>query len=266
MTSIPFHRRVFEPGANRRHLAPVAFQAVRDAALKLAGACAALLAAAGFLLPLPETAAPPSPIGVRSGWVEIVKPAPLFALTAPQLGHEKSVYAARRHETGGGREDSLTVGEFGGGRPFLRLSIYRHGAEKAAEAPFYVEMARRAAPLGLSIVHASLEQDQSTRFGPLETAALSLSQGQSKRDACRGFRLVQDTPGLTIGGLACAGADQDLSAADVGCLVDRLEFTGPNEEDALRGFFAARAARSGGCGKAIATEQAPTVTKRGRRH
>jgi hypothetical protein len=266
MTSIPFHSPAIEPGASRRHIAPVAVQAVRDAALKLAGVCAALLAAAGFLLPAPESAAPAASVSIRPGWVEIAKPAPMFALSAPQLGHEKSIYAARRHEGGGGREDSITFGDFGGVKPFVRLSVYRHGAEKAAEAPFYVEMARRAAPLGLSIVYASLEQDQPSRFGPLETATLSLSQGQSQRGACRGFRLVQDSPSVTIAGLACPGANEVLSAADLACLVDRLEWNGPSDDQALRAFFAARPGRAGGCAKIVAAEPAPVGTKRGRRH
>jgi hypothetical protein len=263
MTTIPFHTEN-EPDAGRSRFAPVAFHAARDAALKLAGVCAALLAAAGFLLPAPERAAPSVPVGAGPGWVEIAKPAPLFALSAPQLAHEKATYAARRHE-GGGREDSLTLGDFGSGRPFLRLSVYRHGAEEAAEVPFYVEMARRAAPLGLGIVHANVEQDQPTRFGPLQTAALSLSQGPSERGGCRGFRLVQEEAGLTIAGLACAAANEFLSAADLACLVDRLEFIGPSDDRGLRTFFAASPARTGGCGKAAATPPSSTVTKRGRR-
>jgi hypothetical protein len=265
MTTIPFHSPANEPDAGRPHFAPLAFHAARDAALKLAGVCAALLAGAGFLLPAPERAAPPVPVGVGPGWVEIAKPAPLFGLSAPQLAHEKSTYAARRHE-GGGREDSLTVGEFGDGRAFLRLSVYRHGAEKAAEAPFYVEMARRAAPLGLGIVHANVEQDQPTRFGPMQTAALSLSLGQSERGGCRGFQLVQASPGLTISGLACAGANELLGAADLACLVDRLELTGPGDDQVLRAFFAASPARAGACGKTVVAEKPPAGTRRGRRH
>jgi hypothetical protein len=265
MTSIPFYTRAIEPGAIRPRVAPRAVQAARDAALKLAGVCAALLAAAGFLLQPPEAAAPSAPASVRSGWVEIARPAPLFSLAAPQLAREKTLYAARRHEGGGGREDSLTVGDFGGGRAFLRLSVYRHGAEKAADAPFYVEMARRAAPLGLSIVRASLEQVQPTRFGPLETAALSLSQGESARGDCRGFRLVQDQPALTIAGLACPGGQEVWSPADLACLVDRLDWIGSTDEPALRAFFAAKPARAVGCGKVAATDPAPAATKRGRR-
>ena len=103
-------------------------------------------------------------------------------------------------------------------------------------------MARRAAPLGLSIDHASYEPDQPTRFGRLEMAALTLSAGplerQSKRKNCRGFRLVQMAPGVTIAGLACAGAGETLGATDMACLVDRLDLVSPGDDAALRAFFA----------------------------
>jgi hypothetical protein len=250
-----------------------AVHATRDAALKLAGVCAALLAAAGFLARAPQAvpeAQVTTSVAAPVAWFEIARPAPAYALAAPQLAHEKFTYQARRHAPGGGREDMLTFGDFAGGKIFLRLAVYRHGAEKPAEeAPFFVEMARRAAPLGLSIVHASFEQEQPTRFGALEMAALTLSADQSKRDNCRGFRLVQMTPGVTIAGLACGGADEVLSATDMACLVNRLEFVSPGDDRALRAFFAGQPPNPRACGAEPASQSAPKtgvkITKRGHR-
>ena len=272
MTSVPFYRGWNESAFRQSALAR-AVNATREAALKLAGVCAALLAAAGFLAQgpeaVPQTQAPAS-VAAPVAWFEIARPAPLYALAAPQLAQAKFIYQARRHVPGGGREDSLTFGDFVKPGIFLRLAVYRHGAEKPAEdAPFFVEMARRAAPLGLSIVHASYEQDQLSRFGPLEMAGLTLSAGPSKRENCRGFRLVQTTPGVTIAGLACAGADEALSATDMTCLVNRLAFVSPGDDLALRDFFASPPPNPRACGSEPASQTAPKlttkITKRGHR-
>jgi len=274
MTSIPVSRSWNVAGAFRQNAIARAVHDTRDAAFKLAGVCAALLVAAGFLAPppkaVPESTAPAS-VASPVAWFEITRPAPVYALAAPQLAHEKFTYQARRHAPGGGREDSLNFGDFAGGRIFLRLAVYRHGAEKTVEdAPLFVEMARRAAPLGLSIVHASFEPDQPTRFGALEMAKLTLSAGESKRENCRGFRLVQKTPGVTIAGLACAAAAAEtLSAADLACLVNRLDLSSPGDDRALRAFFAGRSPNPGACGADLASQPAPRktdkITKRGHR-
>ena len=208
------------------------------------------LAAAGFLAqwravpPVLETP-PPAPV-----WLDISKPLQIFGLSAPQLAREKFAYAARRHSTGGGREDSLTFGEFAGKKWFFRLSAYRHGQESAADAPFFVDMARRAAPLGLSLDHAKLEQAEKTRFGEIETAELTLSENSFSRGNCRGFRLVRASLGLTLAGLACAPGAEPLSALDLACLVDRLDLRGVGAERPLRDFFGAAQSRGArGCGE-----------------
>ncbi len=225
------------------------------------------LTAAGMLAQFPVTSPvrdAPSPPPTTL-WLDIAKPLRVYELSAPSLAHEKLDYAARRHATGSGREDLLTFGEFAGKRPFLRLSVYRHGTEKvgtekvgtekvgtekAADAPFFVDMARRAAPLGLSLDHVQLEQAQPTRFGDLETAALTLSEKNLARENCRGFRLIRAAPGLTLAGLACAADAEPMSAQDLGCLVDRLDLLGANADRPLRDFFGgAKARKMGACGE-----------------
>ncbi|MGO9390800.1 hypothetical protein [Rhodoblastus sp.] len=236
--------------------------AKRNLAVKAVAIGLISLAAVGLLAQFPvaapvREAPPPPPAPV---WLEIAKPVRVYDLPAPSLAHEKLDYAARRHATGGGREDLLTFGEFAGKRPFLRLSVYRHGAEKvgaakvgaekAADPPFFVDMARRAAPLGLSLDHMQLEQTQVTRFGDLETAALTLSEKNLARENCRGFRLVRAEPGLTLAGLACAAGSEPLSAQDMACLVDRLDLLNAGADRPLRDFFGGvKARRMGACGE-----------------
>ena len=207
------------------------------------------LTAAGFLAQwraVPPVLERPAPAPV---WLDISKPLQIYGLAAPQLAREKFAYAARTRSTGGGREDVLTFGEFAGKKWFFRLSAYRHGQELAADAPFFVDMARRAAPLGLSLDHATLERAEKTRFGDIETAELTLSENAFSRGNCRGFRLVRAEPGLTLAGLACAPGAEPLSAPDLACLVDRLDLLAAGADRPLRDFFGAvQAQGKRGCG------------------
>jgi hypothetical protein len=221
---------------------------VEKAALIAVVALAATGLAAQWRAASPQQA-PPSP-PPREVWLDIAKPLRVYDLVAPQLAREKFSYAARRHSTGGGREDLLTFGEFAGKKWFFRLSVYRHGEEKRTEAPFFVDMARRAAPLGLSLDHVKLEETLPTRFGDLETAALRLFENSLSRENCRGFRLMRTQPGVTLTGLACAADGAPLNAPELACLIDRLDLLPAGGDRALRDFFgAAQARKTGACGE-----------------
>ncbi|WP_296714540.1 hypothetical protein [Rhodoblastus sp.] len=228
------------------------------AILKVAAVGLVVVGAGGLLAQWPgsdrseETFAPASqpaqPGAQRAVWLEVPKPLRLFDLSAPSLAHEKRLYAARRHTTGGGREDALTFGEFAGAGPFFRLAIYRHGAEKTADAAFFVDMARRGAQLGLSLGRANVAQTQATRFGDFETAAMTMTEGGVTRDACRGFRFSAAQLGLTIAGFFCGADDEAASAGALACLVNRLDLISSGEDGALRDFFASAQARGArGC-------------------
>lgn len=229
--------------------------------LKVAAVAFVILGAAGFLAQWPEREAGDAPASAaaqktaepapRSSWQEIAKPARLYDLAAPQLAREKRFYAARRHTVGGGRDDALTFGEFTGTGPFLRISIYRHGSEKTADAPFFVDMARRAGQLGLSLSRVNTAETQATRFGDVETSAMTMAEGRIARENCRGFRFSAAQLGLTIAGFACGPGEQPISGGDLACLVDRLDLLSAGEDRALRDFFAAALSRGArGCADA----------------
>jgi hypothetical protein len=221
-----------------------------DAAL--AGAVLALVAAAG----LPDQRAEPRadfppPAAAESipaaVWTEIPRPQRLYDLAATP---DALAYKARRHATGGGREDMLTFGAFAGPGAYLRLSLYRHGSEPSAEASFFVDMARRAAPLGLGLGRVESPQDQDTKFGDFETAALTLIEGSLTRDNCRGFRFSAANPGLAIAGFACGAGEEPMLGGDFACLINRLTLTSAERDHALRDFFAAAQRRGqSGCPK-----------------
>jgi hypothetical protein len=200
------------------------------------------MGAAGLLRDWPvavETPVAPVP---AAAWVDISKPYPLFELFSPSLG--QPVYTARRHAPGGGREDVLTFGQFGGLKPFLRLNVYRQGDEDVADAGYFVEMARRAAASGLGVLQAELPQALSTRFGDFESGVLELSGSENlRRGNCRGFRLALEKPALTMGGLMCGAGDEKLGAADLACVIDRFDLIAAGQDHELADFFGAAGVR-----------------------
>ena len=214
-----------------------------------------VLAVAGLLRDWPKparTAATPS--APAATWAEIVKPYALFDLSAPMFGHDQPSYTARRHVAGGGREDTLAFGAFGGRKLFLRFSIYRHGTEDVADPGYFVDMARRASVSGLGVTGADLPQAMPTRFGEFESAPLELSGPTGvERGNCRGFRTEIEAPALTMGGLMCGGRDEAVSAAEVACVIDRLDLLSAGQDRALADFFgAAEARKSRACVEAAA--------------
>jgi len=217
----------------------------RGLALKGALGGLLVLATAGLLrdwpAPVDAPAVPPAP---PVAWIDIAKPYPLFELFAPGLGQVQPLYAARRHVQGGGREDVLTFGQFGGPKPFVRIGVYRHGAEEMVDAAYFVDLARRASAAGLGVTQADLPQALPTRFGDFESGGVALSGPENvTRGNCRGFRLEVASPALTMGGLMCGAGDDKIGAADLACVIDRLDLIAAGEDRELADFFGAAGGR-----------------------
>ena len=171
----------------------------------------------------------------KPAWVEITKPFENYALRAPVFGKEPGTYEARRHRTGGGRRDTLSFGTVQPG-PWLRLSVYRIGTEEVADAPFYVDMARRAADAGQSIQKSTQPGDMATRFGVFETADLTLARGDTLAN-CLGFRINGAEGALRIGGLACGTSAKPLDRLALACMVDKLDLVSSGDDRLVQQFF-----------------------------
>lgn len=225
--------------------------------LKIAAVGLAVLAAIGVFAQWPRSGTDDGPVKASEearpaprhmGWVRIPQPDHLYVLRAPLTAGEELVYEARRHSTGGGREDFLNYGEFAGNAPFVRLAVYRHGSEKAAAPSFYVDMARRAAAIGVSIDRADPPAPRATRFGDFEMAAMTMRNGRLARDNCRGFRFSATPAGLSVAGFACGADGRPLSGGDLACLINGLGLVPAGQDQPLRDFFAAAGTRGGrGC-------------------
>ncbi len=194
----------------------------------------ALLAEADAPLPSAhvEQAAAPAP-----SWTQINRPFELYGLEVPEVAKLSKSYEARRHVTGGGRQDILTFGSPTSGGAYFRLVLYRLGDEEAQNAPFFVELARRAADGGLAIAKSQAAVPLATRFGDAEIADLSLASADGGALACLGFRMDARTLPWRMTGFACGGSNP-LSRPALSCIFDRLDLHSAGEDRALAKFFA----------------------------
>lgn len=169
-------------------------------------------------------------------WIDITKPAEMFSVSAPEFDGAPRSTVARRHRTGGGRQDFLSFGIPDGANAYLRLVIYRVGTEDAPETPLFVEAARRAADVGLGIRHAGTPYVLATRFGRFD--ALDLAMASEAVPACTGVRLRVPSPDLRIAGLVCGPRARALSPTALACLLERIDVTAAAADPALTQFFA----------------------------
>lgn len=173
-----------------------------------------------------------------------------FDLNAPEFEREKKTIAVRDGDEGVGRVDSLTLGQFAMGVPFLRLDIHQDISEKEAAADFFLDMTRHAAQLGLNVAKIAQPAALSTRFGEFQTADMRLAQpagegvAASER-ACVATRLIQEKPSLEIAAIACGAASQPIDRLALGCILDRLDFKAAGAKTELGDFFAASEADRG---------------------
>jgi hypothetical protein len=168
-------------------------------------------------------------------WQRLPTP-PLYGLAGPSSPNLE----ARRHADGG-REDVLTVGHFGEpGHAQLRI---RRGIAGPWPPSFYVDLVRQAAQAGLAVVRSGQASVMTTKFGPAETATLTLAG--AGRQTCQGVRLLREEVAFSLHGWLCGVAP---SAADLACLIDRMTLLA-SEDPALKALFAQSEGRRA-CGPA----------------
>lgn len=202
-------------------------------------------------------AAAPPPV-----WIDIVRPIPVFDLTAPELAKAAPLYEGRRNRLGGGRQDILTLGAPNGPAPYMRLQLYRVGAEPAPNMPLYVDLARAAAQADLSIGRSLTPAEMATRFGAFEVVDIILAGKAIAPVPCLGFRGAALGAKFRILGFACGGRarlmSQPMSQPTLACLIDRLDLNEAGDDRDLAAFFAAsELKRTPAC---AGTELGPTAT------
>jgi len=193
----------------------------------------ALLAEADAPLPVAHIAEKAAP---APAWIAINRPFELYGLEAPEVAKLAKSYQALRHQAGGGRQDILTFGAPKPDSAYFRLVLYRLGKEDAPNAPFFVELARRAADGGLSIGKSVPPASLATRFGDAEVADVTLMAAEGASLPCLGIRMQAKTLAWRMTGFACGG--KLLPRQELQCIFDRLDLNTAGDDRDLANFFA----------------------------
>lgn len=182
------------------------------------------------------------------------KAAPSLDIAAPEFEREKKIVAVGDAKDGEPRVDSLTIGQFTLGAPYLRVDIHPDLDPKTTNADFFLDMTRHAKAVGLNVAKISPPNMITTRFGAFETADIRLSHpggegAEASERACLATRLVDVKVPLEIAGIACAAAAAPIDRASLGCMLDKLTYSAGGDNKPLNDFFLnAELARGKGCG------------------
>jgi hypothetical protein len=195
-------------------------------------------------VPAKVAIAPPVP---AQPWVEVERPFPAFALSIPEAADAPASYAIRRHVTGGGRKDILTLGDNEGTAPALHLEVYRPGSEPYRFGDAASEIMARAETLSPVTLTASPEP-LDTKFGPVSIATFVTGKGPQRY--CLGFARDFTDPPLQIFGWFCQGEANGASESATGnggtyisrstlaCALDRFTLVAAGGEPKVTELFA----------------------------
>jgi hypothetical protein len=190
---------------------------------------------------------------------------PALDLAAPQFAKEKKEFALRAGEAGTAREDSLTLGRFAFGGPFLRLDAAQSESGKFVNSDFFLDMHRRAERTGLAVVRIHSPSPLATRFGAFEAADIQLARpaengAPAAERSCLAARLLNQKASLEFAAIACGAATAPIDRRAMSCILDGVEYRGGGDNKALEAFLArANAGRRQSCADvtgSIATDKA----------
>jgi hypothetical protein len=171
-------------------------------------------------------------------WIDIVRPIPVYDLSAPELAKSPLHYAARRDATGATRQDILTLGT-PAESPYVRLVLTRLTGQSPANPPLSVDLAQGAADADFSIVRSRAPIAFPTRFGGFEESDVALAAKTGKTLSCLGFRGAALAGTFRISGFACGLGTEPMAQVELTCLIERLDLNEAGDDQALSGFFAA---------------------------
>lgn len=203
---------------------------------------------AGDARPVRDVRQEPRPLRTAGDdWVRIARPIAMFGLESPELDRQTPAYEARRTQDGTRREDALVYGSFAEPRPHLALRLSLDQSPDLLSQPFVIAVVRDAAARGMSIQRSGAVVPLQSRFGRIETADVTLSDGETSR-TCIAFRREAGDLPLGIGGWWCGGTARPADRQQLACLLDRLDLLSAADDRTLRAAFArTELARQPGC-------------------
>jgi hypothetical protein len=159
-------------------------------------------------------------------WTAMRGAAPLYALAT-----EAQPSVQVRGHSNGGREDVMSWGNFGNAG--YSVLVFTSGNIDSVNRSLFVETVHRAASAGLFVARSSPSRTIQTKFGPAESASVTL--GGTQEQECQAFRYAE--PGFRFGGWLCGSGAQPVGDGQVACLIDRLSVNA-TDDISLKAVFA----------------------------
>ena len=237
------------------------------------GVLAGLALLAAEILRAPQVSAAIHPLPPPE-WLIVDKPHPAFELTLPD-GDAEQTYTIRRHARGGGRRDSITIGEPGRSERAMVIEVYRPGAEidsfaEAAAAAAFAARTNDLHRVGPVRPLSPLE----TKFGAVALFEFAIHPPQRQSGRCAGFVRTYESPRLQMAGFYCVPKDFPIEREHITCALDRFTLISAGSDPKVGALFARAELKRRFCGhrspllaatpKRPVPQNPPTVKLRGR--
>jgi hypothetical protein len=177
---------------------------------------------------------PPS----KPQWIEVARANGPFELLSPSLASFEQKHVTRRHRSGDGREDIITIGAAQNtAAPYLRVSIYRPGTEGVVSIDPLEAVASAASDARIAAELRGPLTGTITKFGELATVGMQLKSADASRN-CLAAAGKFDGPALGLVVWYCNPGSEIVAAGQLACLLDRLSLVTSGRDEKLIGFFA----------------------------
>jgi hypothetical protein len=193
-------------------------------------------------------------VPAQQNWQVTRKPVEIISLQASQFGRTSAQYLARSNDAGD-REDGLSFETASAELPDARMTL-RRSAGSGMDISLFIDVTRQQAERGYSVTRAGAPGRLPTKFGDLEAADMTFSDGNGRNQACLGFR---SSGPVSLAGWYCAPQGAAVERPEVSCFIDRLTLLKAGDDKELRKFFTQAEQRRTPCpGRSVSAGRKPT--------
>ena len=183
----------------------------------------------------------------RPDWIEVARPHGAFDLQSPALDGLESSYLVRRHRTGGGRKDILAFGDANAPGAFVRVSLYRPGAEGMPEPDALEAAAALASESGIAAEIQHSSGKLKTKFGDLPIVNMRV-QGKDGWRNCIAVAGAWNDPRFGLVAWWCNAGREMVALGEFACVLDRTALMSAGGDGQLAEFFARAELKRNFCG------------------
>jgi hypothetical protein len=172
---------------------------------------------------------------IRAKWLPVKKPTHIFSLEAQQVSGMSAQYVAKYTEQGH-FQDSLNFVHPSQKSPDIRITLTR-GAMRGLPPTLYIDMIRQQSERGFAVSKAGQTDEMPSKFGPLEVADMTFSEGEKIPRACLAFRSASSDAMINVSGWYCAAEMMAAERPELACVLDKVILLKSGQDKELRRYF-----------------------------